>query len=50
MASSLEQYSQDVLLKSRILSIEQAERDEAPWGIPYGVTLVLIIGINYFVV
>jgi Zn-dependent protease with chaperone function len=50
MASSLEQYSQDVLLKSRILSIEQAERAETPWGIPYGVTLVLIIGINYFVV
>lgn len=50
MASSLEQYSQDVLLKSRIVSIERVEGDETPWAVPYALTLVLIVGINYFVV
>ncbi len=50
VASALEQYSHDVLLKSRVLRIEQGSQDDAYWGVPYCITLALIVGINYFVV
>lgn len=50
IASALEHYSHDVLLKSRILRIGQRSEDGSHWGVPYFVTLALIIGINYFVV
>ncbi len=50
IASSLEHYSHDVLLKSRILRIGQRSQDGSHWGVPYAVTLALIVCINYFVV
>jgi hypothetical protein len=50
IVSALEHYSHDALLKSRILRIGQSRRDDFRWGVPYFVTLALIIGINYFVV
>ncbi len=50
IASTLEQYSHDVLLKSRILRIGQRSEDNIRWGVPYCVTLALIVSINYFVV
>ena len=50
IASSLEHYSHDVLLKSRILRIGQRSQDGSHWGLPYAVTLALIVCINYFVV
>lgn len=50
IVSTLEHYSHDVLLKSRILRIGHRPDDGSHWGVPYFVTLALIIGINYFVV
>ena len=50
IVSALEHYSHDALLKSRILRIGQRPQDDSRWGIPYFVTMALIIGINYFVV
>jgi Zn-dependent protease with chaperone function len=50
ITSALEHYSQDVLLKSRLLRIRHQNQGNIYWGIPYCVALVLIIGINYFVV
>lgn len=48
VASVLENYSHNVVLKSRIQRIGQSQDD--PWAVPYFVTLTIIIGINYFVV
>lgn len=48
VASVLENYSHNVVLKSRILRIGQSHDDS--WAAPYFITLALIIGINYFVV
>ena len=50
IASALEYYSHDVLLKHRVLRIGQRGQNDSLWGIPYFVTLALIVGINYFVV
>lgn len=50
IASALEHYSHDVLMKKRARRIRQHHQDDPYWGIPYFVTLVLIVGINYFVV
>jgi Zn-dependent protease with chaperone function len=50
IASSLEQYSHNVLLKNRVLRIGQRREDDSPWSAPYFVTLALIVSINYFVV
>ncbi len=50
ITSALEHYSHDILLKSRVLRMGQERRDDFLWGIPYFVTLMLIVGINYFVV
>ncbi|MGE5238521.1 MAG: M56 family metallopeptidase [Chloroflexota bacterium] len=50
VASAIEQYSHDVLLKARILRLGQNAARDALWGIPYIVTLALIVSINYFVV
>ncbi len=49
-ASSLEQYSLDVILKNRAQRIGQGTADEPHWGFPYFMTMALIVGINYFVV
>jgi Zn-dependent protease with chaperone function len=50
IASSLEQYSHNVLLKNRVLRIGQPREDDSPWRVPYFVTMALIVSINYFVV
>jgi hypothetical protein len=50
IAAALEHYSHDTLMKSRILRIGQHSEDDSSWGIPYCVTLMLIVSINYFVV
>lgn len=50
IASSLEHYSHNVLLKNRVLRIGQRREDDAPWKVPYFVAVALIVAINYFVV
>jgi beta-lactamase regulating signal transducer with metallopeptidase domain len=50
IASSLEQYSHNVLLKNRVLRIGQRREDDTPWRVPYFVTMALSVSINYFVV
>ncbi|MBF0505948.1 MAG: M48 family metalloprotease [Nitrospirae bacterium] len=50
IVSAFEQYSLDVLLKSRVQRIGQSLRSEPDWGVPYFITMTLIIGINYYVV
>src|SRR5208337_1268494 len=50
IVSAFEQYSLDVILKSRAQRIGQRPRSEAHWGVPYFITTALIIGINYYVV
>ena len=50
VASSIEYHSHNALMKSRMLRIAQQRNDDSSWGIPYFVTLALIVGINYFVV
>ncbi len=50
IVSAFEQYSLAVILKSRAERIGQSRRDEPHWGVPYFITMALIIGINYYVV
>ncbi len=50
IASAIEHYSHDALLKSRIQRIGERRRDGAHWGVPYAVTLAVSVGINYLVV
>ena len=50
IASSIEYHSHNALMKGRMLRIAQQRRDDSSWGVPYVVTLALIVGINYFVV
>lgn len=50
ITSALEQYGHDVLLKSRVQRIAQRSEDDPHWGVPYFVTLTIIISVNYFVV
>lgn len=50
IASSLEHYSHDVLLRGRIERIGRETDAGVHWVVPYFVTAALIIGINYFIV
>ncbi len=50
IATSLEYHSHNALMKSRMQRIAQRRKDDPSWGMPYFVTLALIVGINYFVV
>ena len=50
IASSIEHYSHDLLLKSRIQRIGERSQDDCSWGAPYFVTLALIVVINFFIV
>ncbi len=50
IVSAFEQYSLAVILKSRAQRIGQRLRSEPHWGVPYFITMALIIGINYYVV
>jgi Zn-dependent protease with chaperone function len=50
IASTIEYYGHDALMKSRMVRITERRRDDSPWGFPYFATLALIVGINYFVV
>lgn len=47
---AIEDHSHDALLKSRGFRIRHSHNDNPDWGIPYLVTLVLIICLNYFIV
>jgi Zn-dependent protease with chaperone function len=47
---AIEDHSHDALLKSRGFRIRHSLDDNPDWGIPYLVTLVLIICLNYFIV
>lgn len=50
IASTLEHYNHDLLLKSRMLRIGELHQDERHWGASYFVTLALIVIINFFIV
>lgn len=50
IATAIENHGHDILMKNRILSIRHRHQDEAHWGIPYFITLILIIALNYFIV
>ena len=50
IASALEHYGHDLLLRSRILSIGERRQDDGQWGISYAVTLALIVVINFYIV
>lgn len=50
IVNSIEDHSHDALLKSRGFRIRHSHQDNPDWGIPYLVTLVLIICLNFFVV
>src|SRR5208283_967683 len=50
IVSAFQQYSLDVILKSRVQRIGQRLGSEPHWGVPYFITMGLIIGINYYVV
>jgi Zn-dependent protease with chaperone function len=50
VASSIERYSHDLLLRSRMLRLKERISNDALWGLPYVITVALIVGINYFVV
>jgi Zn-dependent protease with chaperone function len=48
--STIEHYSHDVLLKSRALRIRNSSQEAPLWGVPFIVTIALIVSINYFIV
>jgi hypothetical protein len=50
IASTIEHYSHDLLLKSRILSIGEPRQNDCHWGASYFVTLAFIVVINFFIV
>ncbi len=50
LVSTLEHYSHDVLLKSRALRIRNSSQEVPLWGVPFIVTVALIVSINYFIV
>jgi Zn-dependent protease with chaperone function len=50
IASALEHYNHDLLLKSRIQSIGECRQDDGHWGVSYAVTLALIVVINFYIV
>ncbi|MCK9419074.1 MAG: M48 family metalloprotease [Nitrospirae bacterium] len=50
IASTIEHYNHDLLLKSRILSIGEPRQDDCHWGASYFVTLAIIVVINFFIV
>jgi hypothetical protein len=50
IASSIEYHSHNSLMKSRMLRITQQRTDDSSWGVPFLVTMALIVSINYFVV
>jgi len=47
---AIEDHSHDALLKSRGFRVRHSYHDNPDWGIPYFVTLALIICLNFFVV
>jgi Zn-dependent protease with chaperone function len=50
IASAIENYNHDLLLKSRILRIREHHQDDLHWGASYALTLALIMVINFFIV
>ncbi len=50
IASTLEHYNHDLLLKSRILRIGERRQDDHHWGVSYFITLALIVVVNFFIV
>lgn len=50
IASTIEHYNHDLLLKSRILSIGEPRQDDCHWAASYFMTLAFIIVINFFIV
>jgi Zn-dependent protease with chaperone function len=50
IASTIEHYNHDLLLKSRLLSIGEPRQDDCYWGASYFVTLAFIVVINFFIV
>jgi Zn-dependent protease with chaperone function len=50
IVSTIEHHSHDALLKSRGFRIRQSRQDDPHWGVPYIVTMSLIICLNYFIV
>jgi Zn-dependent protease with chaperone function len=50
IASTIEHYNHDLLLKSRILSIGEPRQNDCHWGASYFVTLLFIVVINFFIV
>lgn len=50
IASAIEDHGHDALLKSRGIRIGQSEHKQPWWGLPFVITLVLILCINFFVV
>lgn len=50
VASGIEHYSHELLLKSRIHRIGERDNDDLNWAMPYFVTVFFIIGVSYFIV
>jgi Zn-dependent protease with chaperone function len=50
LASSIEYHSHNSLMKSRMERISRQSKDDASWGIPFFVTMALVVSINYFIV
>ncbi len=50
IASSLEHYSHDIMLKNRLIRIGEPTEERANMTIIYAMTLVLIVSLNYFIV
>jgi hypothetical protein len=50
LVSTLEHYSHDILLKSRANRIRNSIQDVPLWGVPFVVTIALIVSINFFIV
>lgn len=49
--SAVENYGHDILLKSRIKRIKNYNQNDTPWwGIPYIITISVILVINYYIV
>lgn len=50
MVTAIEHYSHDALLQSRGFRIRHHLQGETEWGVPYFVTLTLVVALNYFIV
>jgi Zn-dependent protease with chaperone function len=50
IASTLEHYNHDLLLKSRIQRIQDRHQDDLHWAASYSLTMALIVVINFYIV